>query len=143
MNISGQLIVVLVFAFIALVAVAVIAWMRYFIRWSGYKEVFKDGLVASESGVGYLRFAVAGLREVAYREIDSVELVPFYKFMLFGVFRYGSQARTLHGQQMFGDVLAIKLKHSDPARYIFVAPRDAATIYEQIKNKIQHETTVA
>jgi hypothetical protein len=139
---SGQLIVVLVLAFIALVAVAVIASMRYFIRRSGCEKVFKDGLVASESGVSYLRFAIAGLREVAYGEIDSVELIPFYKFMLFGVLRYGSQARIVHNLRLFGDVLAIKLKHSDPVRYIFIAPRNAAAVHEQIKAKIQNEPAV-
>lgn len=143
MNIPGQLILVLVFAFIALVCVCVIAWMRHFIRHSGNEKVFKDGLVVSESGVDYLRFAVAGLREVAYSEIESVELIPFFKFMLFGVLRFGSQARTLHGQQLFSDVLAIKLKNSDPARYIFIGPKDATTVYDQIKSRIEHETRVA
>jgi len=60
MNIPSQLILVLIFAFIVLVSVCVIAFMRHFIRHSGYEKVFKDGLVVSDSGVGYLRFAVLG-----------------------------------------------------------------------------------
>jgi len=143
MNISTELLLVLGFAFIALNCVCVIAYMRYFIRHSGYETVFKEGLVVSENGVGYLRFAVAGLREVAFSEIDSVELIPGFKFLFLGVLRFGTQARTLHGQKMFGDVLAIKLKNTNPARYIFVAPNDVTSIYEQIKSRLEHERSVA
>jgi hypothetical protein len=143
MNISGQLIVVLILAFVALACVCVIVWMRRSIKHSGHETVFKDGLVVSGNGVGYLRFAIAGLREITFNEIDSVELIPFFKFMLFGVLRFGSQARTLHGQQLFGDVLAIKLKHSEPTRYIFITPKDATIVYRQIKSRIEHERAVA
>jgi hypothetical protein len=142
MNIPGQLILVLVFAFIALVCVCVIALMRHFIRHLGYEKVFKDGLVVGDSGVGYLEFLVAGMREVPFSEIASVELIPSSKFMLFGMFRFGSQARALRGQ-LFGDVLAIRLKHTTPARYIFIALKDAAIVHDKIKSRIEHEARAA
>jgi len=92
MNIPTPLILVLVFAFIAFACVSVIALLRHFIRHSGYEKVFSDGLVVSESGIGFLRFAVAGLREVAFSEIDSVELIPGFRFLILGVLRFGTQA---------------------------------------------------
>jgi hypothetical protein len=143
MNILAQLI--LVFAFIALVCVCVIAWMRRFIRRSGYEKVFKDGLVVSDNGIEYLRFEIAGLREIAFSDIDSVELIPGIKFFFFGYLLFGKQARmmTVHGQKPFGDVLAIKLKRADSGRYVFITPENAETVYDQIKSKIGQETRVA
>jgi hypothetical protein len=143
MNGSALLILLVVFGSAALVAVVTVALMRYSVRLSGHEQVFKNGIVMTDSGIEYLGFLYTGTRKAAYSEIDSVELSPYYKVAISALFfRYGISATKIP-PYFFGKILVIRLKHPNPIEYHFFTPRDAAGFFEQLTSRIKHEARVA
>jgi hypothetical protein len=143
-NIPVKVLLLMVFGVIAVAAVLVITLIRYFYRVSGHEEVYKSGIVLTESGIGYLGFPFTGTRKRAFDEIDSVELSPYIKVAISVLlFRYGLNINRMP-PNFFGNILVIGFKHPNPFRYLFFcAPKDAADLYEKLKNRIEHERRVA
>jgi hypothetical protein len=143
MNISDipvQVLLLLVFGGAVLVSVVAVALMRYFYRVSGHEQVYKNGIVITETGIEYLGFPFLGTRKKTFNEIDSVELSPYFKVAISALLlRYGLNTNRVP-PNFFGDILVIGFKHPNPVRYLFFcAPKDAVDIYEQLKSRIGHE----
>ena len=140
MDIPGQLIVLFVFAIAALASIGAVALMRHFIRSSGHEQVINNGIVVTDNGIEYPGFLFSGTRKKEYTEIDSIDLIPYYKFVFLNMMkRYGHWAsliRGMSGGNLLGDIVVIKIKNSEATKYLLFQPKDAAGIYEQLKKRI-------
>jgi hypothetical protein len=144
MNISDiptQLLLLLVFGVITLVAVLTVVGMRYDYRKSGKEEVYKNGIVVTESGIEYLSL-FAHTRTKTFDEIDSVELSPYFKVAISTLlFRYGLNMSRVP-PNFFGHILVVELKN--PRKYLFFsAPKNATEICERLQSRIGHQTRAA
>lgn len=142
-NLSGQVLLLLVFGIIAVTAVLAIAMIRYFYRVSGHERVYKDGIVVTESGIEYSAFPFT-VTQKTFNEIDSVELSPYLKVAVSVLFlHYGLNINRVP-PNLFGDILVIGFKRPNPFSYLFFsAPKNAADIYQQLKSRIENERGAA
>src|SRR5208283_1331215 len=89
-------ILLICFASAALIAVITVTVMRFFIRLSGRQQLVENGVVLTESGIEYFGFLYTGVRKTPFSEIQSVELVPYYKVLISSLFlRYGISTRRI------------------------------------------------
>ena len=136
-NIPVKVLLMMVFGIIALAAILAITLTRYFYRAAGHEEVYKNGIILTESGIEYLGFPLTGTRKKTFDEIDSVELSSYFKVAISVLFfRYGLNINRVP-PNFFGKILVIGFKHPNPFRYLFFcAPKDAADIHEELKSRI-------
>ena len=78
-------IVIVVFGVPILLCLLVIWLVRHFYRVSGREQVYKNGIVLTGDGIEYLGLSLTGTCKKTFSEIDSVELISYFKY-LFSVF---------------------------------------------------------
>jgi hypothetical protein len=90
----------------------------------------------SEDGIKYWGFPLAWVRKKLFSEIKSVDLLPYYKvFFMTLFFRYGLSTRKVPFRP-FGEIVIIRLKYPNPIEYLFFAPKDATSFFEQLRQKM-------
>ena len=142
MNWPCQLVLILflVFGLPTIVGVCIVALVRRLYRASGHEQVYENGIMMTDTGIEYLGFLFTGTRKKSYEEIDSVQLIPYYKLLISKpFFRYGICTRWVRGVNshfLFGKILVIRLKHPNPIQCLFFTPKDAAVFYKHLKSRI-------
>jgi hypothetical protein len=141
MDIPGPLVVLLVLVIPALATIGGIALMRRYIRSSGHEHVINNGIVVTDDGIEYPGFLLWGTRKKEYAEIDSIDLIPYYKFVFLNMRqRFGHWTeliRGMSGGSLLGDIVVIKIKNPEATKHLLFQPKDAAGIHEQLKNRIK------
>ena len=144
-----MLILTIFLAAAALVAVITLAVFRSLARRFGMKQLFEDGAVLTEDGIEYLRFFMLGRAKATFDEIESVEVIPFYKAM-FSVlfFRPDFSVHTIR-TRLSSDFVHITLRRSPwwyelYFRHLLFTPAHAAEFVERLRSHLEkHGKTVA
>jgi hypothetical protein len=130
-----MIILLILFGSIALVAVITVATMRFLARKFGVTDLANNGIRMTKDGIEYLGFLFC-IRRSAFNEIQSVELVPYYKvFVSTLLFRYGLYVGKVP-PNFSGKIVVVRLKRANPLEYLFFTPKDAANFVEQLKQRI-------
>ncbi len=67
---------------VCLIAFVTVVLLRFMMRKLGIKELVEEGIVLTETGIEFPRFPFFGRSKASYKEIESVELVPFPKSLM-------------------------------------------------------------
>lgn len=125
----------------ALVGVVVVVAIRFFVRRTGREQLYKNGVVISESGIEYWGLFLAGVRKTSFLEIQSVELASYFEVAISVLFlRYGLSARRVPFNP-FGKIVVIRLKHPNPIEYLFFNPKDTPTFVAELQQQIKEAQT--
>jgi len=121
----------ILFGSIAVITFTTIFVMRFLVKISVLKNVTESGVLANDEGIEY--FSILGTKRIAYKEISSVELLPFHTHFLKTLFLfYGISVRRIlpyHSNK----ILIIRIKNPNPIEYFFFSPMNP----EEIMRKIQ------
>jgi hypothetical protein len=124
-------------ACVTLIVMVTLPLFRFLARLLGMKQVLADGVVMTEEGLEYLGLAGLCKMKVPYREVESVESMPFlYGLASAMLFRYGMSSlwictRPLH------TIVVIKLRGPRMFRYLLSTPRNAHAFSQELKSRIQ------
>ena len=133
----------------ALVAVITLTVFRFLARRCGMKQLFEDGAVLTEDGIEYLGFFMFGRSKVTFAEIESVEVIPFYKAM-FSIlfFRPDFSVRNIR-TRFSRDFVHVTLRRI-PRWYelyfhhLLFTPAHPAEFVERLRSRLEkHEKPVA
>lgn len=134
---SGTLILLIFLGSVALVAIVTMALFRFVTRSLGLKQVIEEGVVMTENGLEVLRFFGIGKMKVNYADVESVEVLPYYRGPLATLrLRYGMSARWI-GTRLFHEIVVIKLKGPRVFRYLLSTPKNGPAFVEQLKARIE------
>jgi hypothetical protein len=133
----GALILLMFLGGVALVAVVVTFLFRTIIHKLRLEGVVQEGIIMTESGLEFLRFFGFGKTRVKYADVESVELLPFYKGPIAALrLRYGMSARWI-GTRLFNQIVVIKLRGPRMFQYLLATPNDPSGFAQQLKTRIE------
>jgi len=122
---------------IIVVAVVTVAVFRYATRSLDTKELVTEGIRLLEGGLEIPRYFWLGKRLISYRDVETIELMPWYKVALqVPLLRYGIAVNSI-STRLFHDTVAIKLKGPGVSETVLVTPEDAGSFMEQLKRRVQ------
>jgi len=133
---SGTIILLLFLGSIVVVALITMVVLRYFFCLLKLEQVVREGVVMTESGLEILRFFGIGKTNISYSDVESVELLPFYRgpIVIF-LWRYGFSARWI-GTRLFHKIVVIKLRGPRLFKYLISTPKDGDAFVDQLKARI-------
>jgi len=122
---------------VALVTVITLVSFRLLTRSLGLKQLVEEGIVLTEDGVELPRFLWMGKMKVSYTDVETVELLPWYKGLIsILLFRYGFSVRSIC-TRFFHEIVVIKLKGARVFEYLLVTPKNAQAFVEQLKFRMK------
>jgi hypothetical protein len=129
-------VLILFIAGAGVIAAITITTLRTFIRLIGMKEVIDEGIILTDDGVEYSGFLLTGKKVLAYSEIRSVELLPYFRVALSAlIFAYGISANKVPFRP-FHKILIVRLKNPRPIEYLFLAPKEPESAFERLKQRV-------
>jgi hypothetical protein len=127
----------LIILFFVIAAVAALFGFRYITRLFGAQKLVAEGIELTDAGIEIPHYLWLGKRLVSYRDVQSVELLPWYKVVLgYPLLRYGIAVSSFP-TRLVRDALAITLKGPDVSETVLVTPKDAAQVAEELKRRVQ------
>ena len=133
-------ILLIVIGSVILAAIITVASMRFLVRIFGISDLMENGFRITQNGIEYFYPPFLGVREHAFKDIDSVELVAYRKLFcskLLPLFLLRNRVSVSKIPPIyFGKVLIIRLKNPTPIEYLFFAPKNAESFLEKLKQQI-------
>ena len=135
----GIIILLIFFAGAALIALITVPLFRLITNALGIKQVLEDGVALTENGLEFLGFGFLGPNKVTinYRDIESVELMPYYKSLLTILMpRFDSSVRWIR-RRPFNQMVIVKFKGPQVYKKLHFTPKDPLAFAEQLKSRIE------
>lgn len=130
----------LVLLFLGIVGVLVLKGFRKFAQSSGAENLVYDGIQFLDDGFEIPNPLAIGKRKVSYDDVTAVEVWPWYKVLLpLPLLRYGL-AFYSYKSRLVGEWLAITIRGRIADETIFITPKDARGVADELKRRMQSNT---
>ncbi len=134
---SGTTILLAVLASVVFIVTITLTGFRYATRSVRLRELVQEGVLLTEKGLEFPRSFLIGTLKVNYADVESVELIPFYKALVSILcFRYGVSVRSAC-TRLFHEIVVVKLKGPRLIKYQLLTPKDPAAFVEKLNSRIE------
>jgi len=134
-NMNSVLVQLFVFiASLALCVTTVLMLFKYAMKRLGMTDVQKEGIILTATGIEYVGFLWLIKLKANYTDVESIELVPYYKAWMWSSFLVGN-CRWLC-KRVASDVVAIRLKGGRKKETLLVTPEDPALFISTLRSKL-------